>query len=165
MFNFKDLFVLDMANNHQGDVNHGLNIIREASEIVKKNNVRGAIKFQFRQLDSFIHKDFRKNPKEKHLIRFQSTEMSHKDYQKLYDEVSKNKLYSICTPFDEKSVDLIEKMKFDIIKVASCSAKDWPLLEKISQTDLPIIISTGGLDINNIDHLVSFLNIETANLH
>ena len=81
MFNFKDLFVLDMANNHQGDVNHGLNIIREASEIVKKNNVRGAIKFQFRQLDSFIHKDFRKNPKEKHLIRFQSTEMSHKDYQ------------------------------------------------------------------------------------
>ncbi len=168
MFNFKDLFVLDMANNHQGDVNHGLNIIREASEIVKKNNVRGAIKFQFRQLDSFIHKDFRKNPKEKHLIRFQSTEMSHKDYQKLYDEVTKNKLYSICTPFDEKSVDLIEKMKFDIIKVASCSAKDWPLLEKISQTDLPIIISTGGLEINNIDHLVSFFkhrNCQFALMH
>ena len=46
-----------MANNHQGDVNHGLNIIREASEIVK-NNVRGAIKFQFRQLDKFHSQRF-----------------------------------------------------------------------------------------------------------
>ena len=48
-------------------------------------------------------------------------------------------------------------MKFDIIKVASCSANDWPLLEKVSQTGrFPIIISTGGLLIEDIDKLVSF---------
>ena len=58
--------------------------------------------------------------------------------------------------FDEESVDIIKEMNFDIIKVASCSAKDWPLIEKIADTNLPIIFSTGGLDINNIDDLVSF---------
>ena len=46
-------------------------------------------------------------------------------------------------------------MKFDIIKLPVVPLR-LALLEKISQTDLPIIISTGGLDINNIDHLVSF---------
>ncbi len=156
MFNFKNLFVLDMANNHQGDVSHGLDIITEASEVVKKNDVRAGIKFQFRQLQTFIHKKYKKNPKQKHLLRFQSTELTSEDYQLLFNKVKEMGLYTICTPFDEESVDIIEDMNFDIIKVASCSAKDWPLLEKISQSNLPIIISTGGLEISNIDHLVSF---------
>ena len=30
-----------------------------------------------------------------------------------------------CTPFDEDSIDLIEKMKFDILKIASVSSNDW----------------------------------------
>ena len=35
---------------------------------------------------------------------------------------------------DEESVELVEEMKFDIVKVASCSSKDWPLL-KIALTN------------------------------
>jgi len=156
LFNFKDLFILDIANNHQGDLSHGIEIIDEVAEVSNQNDVKAAIKFQFRQLDSFIHKNFTKNPKEKHLIRFKSTELKTDDYEKLHNRVKESGLYSMCTPFDEESVDLIEKMNFDLIKVASCSAKDWPLLERISQTNIPVVISTGGLDINNIDHLVSF---------
>ena len=49
-------------------------------------------------------------------------------------------------------------MNFDIIKVASCSAKDWPLIEKISDLRKPIIASTGGLELDDIDNLVSFFN-------
>ena len=60
-FDFKDLFVLDMANNHQGDVEHGLNIVRSFSKIVKENKARAAMKFQFRQLDTFIHPDHQEN--------------------------------------------------------------------------------------------------------
>lgn len=37
-FNFHDLFVLDMANNHQGSVSHGQKIIQETSEVLKKND-------------------------------------------------------------------------------------------------------------------------------
>ena len=35
-FNFKDLFILDIANNHQGSLNHGLEIINQHSKIIKK---------------------------------------------------------------------------------------------------------------------------------
>ena len=45
---------------------------------------------------------------------------------------------------------------FDIIKVASCSAKDWPLLEAIADSGKPVICSTGGLSTEDIDNVVSF---------
>ena len=34
--NFNDLFVFDLANNHQGDLDHAINIIDQFSLIVKK---------------------------------------------------------------------------------------------------------------------------------
>ena len=48
-FNFNNLFVLDLANNHQGSVEHGLKIIKECGKVVRKHKVRAALKFQFRQ--------------------------------------------------------------------------------------------------------------------
>jgi N-acetylneuraminate synthase len=62
----------------------------------------------------------------------------------------------MCTPFDEASVAKIMNMGFDIIKVASCSARDWPLLERIAGSGLPIVASTGGLVQEEVDDLVSF---------
>ena len=155
-FNFDRLFVLDIANNHQGDLNHGLKIINSMSKVIKENKVDAAIKFQFRQLDSLIHPNHRQNSDAKHIDRFISTKLDIEDYKLLLNEIKKNGLKSICTPFDELSVDIIVEMKFDFIKVASCSAKDWPLLEKIASAGLPVIASTGGLTIPEVDSLVSF---------
>ena len=47
-------------------------------------------------------------------------------------------------------------MNFDIVKVASCSSRDWPLLEKVAESGKPLILSTGGLTYNDIDDVVSF---------
>lgn len=55
---FQDLFVLELANNHWGKLERGLKIIEEFSHIVRFNNVKAAIKLQFRDVDNFIHKDF-----------------------------------------------------------------------------------------------------------
>ena len=61
-----------------------------------------------------------------------------------------------CTPFDEASIPVIEEQKLDIIKVASCSFTDWPLLECIVKTDKPIIASTAGATLEEIDRVISF---------
>jgi len=155
-FDFKDLLILDMANNHQGDVEHGLNIVRSFAKVVKENKSRAALKFQFRELDTFIHADHQKSSDHKQVQRFLSTRLPWDKYQKLLDEVRGQGLVSMCTPFDEASVDVICDMDFDVIKVASCSGKDWPLLEKIADADKPVIFSTGGLTLRDIDNLVSF---------
>ncbi|MDJ1502574.1 N-acetylneuraminate synthase family protein [Xanthocytophaga agilis] len=159
---FNDLFIFEMANNHQGDVNHGLAIIREMGKIKRKYNINAAVKFQYRQLDTFIHPDYRNNTEAKHISRFLSTELSLDDYYTMVKATREEGLVTICTPFDEESVDIILKHGIEIIKVASASADDWPLLQKIAKAGKPIIASTGGLLMPQIDNLVSFLRHRTV---
>ena len=157
-FNFKELFVLDMANNHQGSLEHGVNIIEQHSHVIEKFGVRVGIKFQFRNLPEFVHPDDQLDTKNKHVPRFLATKLEWEDYAKLIAKVHDKNLLAICTPFDEYSVDKIVELGFDVIKIASCSAKDWPLIEKVAETGLPIIASTGGLPLKDVDKLVSFLH-------
>ncbi|MBI2082686.1 MAG: N-acetylneuraminate synthase family protein [Deltaproteobacteria bacterium] len=162
-YNFDGLFIFEMANNHQGDLEHGLRIINEVAKEAYHADVRGAFKFQFRDLDTFIHPDHQSGSTNKHIPRFLSTRLSQDQFKTLFDEVRKRGLVTICTPFDETSVDHIVRQGIEIIKIGSCSAKDWPLLEKVSQTGKPVICSTGGLEIADIDKLVSFFNHRGVN--
>ena len=156
-FDFKQLFVLDMANNHQGSVEHGLSIVRAVADVVGKHGVRAALKFQFRQLDHFIHPTHQEDSDVKMVQRFLSTRMDRRQFQTLLDETRAKGLLTMCTPFDEQSVPIIFDMGFDLLKVASCSARDWPLLEEVANAGKPVIVSTGGLDLNDVDSVVSFL--------
>ncbi|MEX0828271.1 MAG: D-lyxose/D-mannose family sugar isomerase, partial [Haliea sp.] len=154
--------------NHQGDVQHGLAIVEAVGKLAKKHAVRGALKFQFRQLDTFIHPVHHTDSDHRQVTRFQSTRLSRDDFRRLLDQVRSNGLISMCTPFDEESVDLIEIMGIELIKIASCSARDWPLLERVAASDKPVIFSTGGLDLAHIDDLVSFFDhrgVEYAIMH
>ena len=157
-FDFKDLFVFDMANNHQGQVEHGLRIIREISQVVQANGVRGALKFQFRQLDTFIHPAHMEGSSNRHIPRFLSTGLSKEEFTTLTEEVRRNGLITVATPFDEESVDMITELEIELVKVGSCSATDWPLLEKIADCNKPVIFSTGGLTWKQIGYLVSFFD-------
>lgn len=154
---FENLYVLDIANNHFGNLNHGLKIINQFSKIVKKNKIKAAFKFQFRDLETFIHKSEFNNQNNHYVKRFLDTKLSELNFKKLLDQIKKNKILTSCTPFDEKSVDLIEKLNFNIIKIASVSANDFSLLSRVSKNNIPKIISTGGLGTEEIDKVVSFM--------
>ena len=165
---FQDIFVFDLANNHQGQVEHGKQIISSIGEKVAKWGVNGVMKFQYRQLDTFIHPDHQISSDEKYVQRFQSTRLGVADQKELFNTAKSAGLLTMCTPFDEESVDVIVETGFDYIKVASCSAKDWPLLEKIAAATMPVVFSTGGLDLSDIDKLVSFFEhrgIPAAMMH
>ena len=157
-FDFNDLIVLDLANNHQGDIKHALNIIKSMGEVVRKHGVKVGIKFQFRQMDSFIHPDHHEGSDNKHIPRFLATRLTNDEYKILFNEIRAQGLLTICTPFDEESVDIIEEFDFDVIKIASCSATDWPLLQRVSEANKPIIFSTGGILLPAVDSLVSFFD-------
>ncbi len=139
-----------------GDVNHGLQIITQFSKLTKKYPFIFAFKFQFRNLDTFVHPDFKKRMDIKYVKRFSDAKLSEEDFRKLKKGVEKNGCISICTPFDEKSVVLIEEMNFDVIKIASCSFADWPLLERIATSGKPVIASTAGSTLAEIDRVVSY---------
>ena len=153
---FENLFVFDMANNHMGDVDHGMRIIQELHRVTSKFDFSSAIKFQYRDLDTFIHPGYKNNFEFKYVKRFQETRLSDDELFRLKKESDKQGFISMCTPFDENSVDKIVDFGFDIIKVASCSFTDWPLLEKIVETDKPVIASTAGATLDEIDRVVVF---------
>jgi sialic acid synthase SpsE/mannose-6-phosphate isomerase-like protein (cupin superfamily) len=154
---FNNLFILEMANNHMGDVEHGLRIINEMAVVARNYPFRYAIKFQYRDLDTFIHPDYRERTDLKYVKRFMETRISETDRLRLRDEVKRLGFVAICTPFDEPSVEAIGKHEYDVIKIGSCSFTDWPLLERIVKADKPIIASTAGASLDDIDKVVSFL--------
>ena len=153
---FQDLFVFDMANNHMGDLDHGLKIINELHNITIGSRFDCALKFQYRDLDTFIHPEYKENFDFKYVKRFQETRLSDNALFRLKQEVDRLGFISMCTPFDENSVTKILKFDFDIIKIASCSFTDWPLLERIANTNKPIIASTAGAPLEEIDRVVVF---------
>lgn len=153
---FDKLFIFEMANNHMGDVVHGIRVIREHHDAAQGFGFRFAFKLQYRNLDTFIHPAFKERTDIKYIKRFSETRLDKAEFRALKDEMSRLGFIAICTPFDEKSVDLIEEHGFDIIKIASCSFTDWPLLERIAQTDKPIIASTAGASMEDIDKVIAY---------
>lgn len=154
----KPLFVFEMANNHQGDVSHGKMIIRELEDACKDYTeyFNFAIKLQYRDLDTFIHPDFQGREDIKNVKRFRETRLNESQFKELYDEIRECRFYAICTPFDEPSVDLVVEHGYDVIKIASCSCTDWPLLEKIAKQDKPVIASAAGASLEDIMKVVNF---------
>ncbi len=153
---FENLFVFEMANNHQGSLEHGFNIIDAMADISREYQLNAVVKLQYRQLDTFIHPDFRKREDVKHIPRFISTALSRDEFRMLIERIKGSGMNAMVTPFDEASVDVCLEHDVDIIKVASCSAEDWPLLEKVAVAGKPVIFSTGGVPISGVDRLVSF---------
>ena len=165
---FENLVIFEMANNHQGSVEHGLEIIRLLGEAARKHHINAAVKFQYRDLDTMIHPDYKDRTDVKHIPRFLSTRLTSDQFYTMVSAVREEGMLTMCTPFDEKSVDLCMDHGIDIIKIASCSATDWPLLEKVAETGRPVIISSGGKTFSDMDKIYNFLmhrNVDFAMLH
>lgn len=153
---FENLFVLEAANNHWGQVERGLKIVRDFGSVVRYNNVRAAIKLQFRQVDNFIHKDFAGNKEIRYISKTEATKMNFEQFAVLVKEIINVGCIPMATPFDEASVDMCIDFDMPILKVASSDVNDWPLLEKIASTRRPVIVSSGGASEKDLDDVVNF---------
>ena len=154
----KPLFVFEMANNHMGDPAHGIRTIRAMREACSgfEQAFDFAFKLQYRDLDTFIHRSMQGRNDIKYIKRFEETRLDDDALRRLVDEMRTVGFATVCTPFDENSVDRIEAHGIDTIKIASCSFGDWPLMERIAAADKPVIASTAGASEDVIDQVVSF---------
>jgi N-acetylneuraminate synthase len=137
---FDGLFVLELANNHWGSLDRGLKIVTDFARVVRFNNVKAAIKLQFRDVDRFIHKDFRHRQDIRYIKKTIDTQMTKEEFRTLVNHVVNQGGIPMATPFDEDSVDFMMELG----------------IEKIAKTRKPAIVSTGGSSLKDIDDLVSF---------
>src|SRR5512136_284271 len=113
---FEELFVLEMANNHWGSVERGLKIIKQFAQVVRFNNVRAAIKLQIRDVDSFIHKDFRNRTDIRYIKKTLDTRLPKEAIARMTEAIRKGGCVTCATPFDEASVDLCTELGIQILK-------------------------------------------------
>jgi N-acetylneuraminate synthase len=153
---FEGLFVLEMANNHWGNLARGKEIVDQFAELVRHHEVRAAMKLQFRDVESFIHSSFKGNQDLRYIKKTEATRMTQQAFAELVAHIRSSGCIPMATPFDEASVGLCEEFEFEIIKVASSDHNDWPLLERISKARKPVIVSTGGASEKSLDDVVAF---------
>lgn len=155
--NQRPLFIYEMANNHMGDVEHGIRIVRELKEASEGFPFGFCVKLQYRDIGTCIHPDYKGRYDLKYVKRFSETHLSWEQYKQIKDAIVDAGFLSMCTPWDENSVDKIAEHGFDFMKIPSCYMSDWPLLERIARYDLPIAASTAGEPLEEVDRVVSFL--------
>ncbi len=153
---FEELFVLELANNHLGSLERGLKIVAEFAQVVRFNNVRATIKLQFRDVDSFIHKDFVDRKDLRYVKKTLETRLTDEDLATLVRAIRQAGFTATATPFDERSVDLCVELGIPILKLASSDLNDWVLIEKIAKTKKPVVVSTGGSSLKDVDDIVTF---------
>ena len=153
---FENIFVLELANNHWGKLDRGLKIIMDHGTVTRYNNVKAAIKLQFRDVDEFIHPEFKGDTELRYIKKTEDTKLSREDFARMVEKIRSIGCIPMATPFDEASVDLCIDFDMPIIKIASSDMNDWMLIEKIASTRRPTIASTGGASEKDLDDLVRF---------
>lgn len=64
----------------------------------------------------------------------------------------------LSTPFYLEAVDLLEKVGVDRYKIASGDITFYPLLERIGATGRPVLLSTGGSTLKEVEQAVNLLD-------
>ncbi len=96
-------------------------------------------------------------------------ELNKEEHIVLFEYARSRGIMIFSTPFDEKSVDVLEELGVDLYKIASFSLTNYPLLRYIALKNKPMIMSTGLHTLGEIEEAVKVIyetgNIQLALLH
>lgn len=139
----KTFIIAEIGNNHNGDINLALEMIDKSIEIGVD-----CVKFQMRNLkEVYREKSLNKSGDDlgsEYIIDLLNKfELSVKDHRRLFEYCKKRGITYLCTPWDKKSVDVLEDFGVYGYKVASADLTNTPLLKRLVKTNKPLILSTG----------------------
>ena len=161
--------IAEIGVNHNGILDLALQLIDAAVDAGVD-----AVKFQKRNLEKLYPKKYLDNVNagEKNLAYLlpilQRVELSDDDYLRLVEYCRKKEITFMCTPFDTSSADFLDQIGVPAFKVASADMTNLPLLDHLSKTGKPMILSTGMSSMEEVEFTVNFLKereVEFALLH
>lgn len=150
--------IAEIGNNHNGSFDRAIQMIDLAA-----NMGADCAKFQMRHLDEVYRqrtlcKDGEDLGTEYVLDLLRRFELSVEDHHRLAAHCAQKGILYLCTPWDARSVDVLEGLGVPAYKVASADLTNLPLLDKLAGTGKPLILSTGMSRPEEVRYTVDFLN-------
>ncbi len=150
--------IAEIVNNHNGSFERAVEMVNQAVELGVD-----CVKFQMRHLDQvYRSRSLSKSGEDlgtEYIIdllhRF---ELSVDEHRELAAYCEKKGILYMCTPWDFRSVEVLEDFGVKAYKVASADLTNLPLIEKLTATGKPLILSTGMSTANEVQEVVNFLN-------
>lgn len=157
----KNILIAEAGVNHNGSLKIG-------EKLIKAAKLAGAdcVKFQTYKADELTTKKAKRfwsweGEKKKNGSQYDSysilDKFNFKEYYNLNKLCIKYNIEFQSTPFDLKSVDLLEKINVKTYKIASCDITNFSLIEKISKTNKPIFLSTGASNLFEISNAIKLI--------
>jgi N,N'-diacetyllegionaminate synthase len=154
------LVIAEAGVNHNGDMELAHKLIDAA-----KKSGANAVKFQ-----SFVAEDLVTPQAEKAVYQVQTTgssgnqcdmlkalELTYSQQEELKAHCEEIGIIYLCTPYEEKSADLLKDLDVAAYKIASTDTNNLPFLRYIAKTDIPVILSTGMSSIGEVEDAVNVL--------
>src|SRR4051794_24306655 len=148
--------IAEIGHNHQGDVEKAKELIRAAHECGAN-----AVKLQKRDNRALFARDYFERPYENEFS-FGRTYGEHREaleldvgaYRELQVYARELGLTFFATAFDFESADLLAELDLPAYKFASGDLRNTPLLRHVAGFGKPLLISTGGATIEDVERAV-----------
>ena len=152
----KALIVAEISANHNNDFNKFKKLINAAkksgADFVKiQTYTPNSLTLNSKRNDFALNKD---NPwgKKKYLWNlYDKAQTSHELTSKIFKYSRRIGMEIFSSPFDLDSVDYLKKLNCPAYKIASPEINHIPLIEKVAETQKPIILSLGLAKKNDIE--------------
>jgi sialic acid synthase SpsE/sugar phosphate isomerase/epimerase len=166
--NQRIFIIAEIGNNHNGSFDSAIDLIDKAYD-----SGADCVKFQLRHIDEVyrsrsINKTGEDLGTEYVIDLLKKFELPTQDHFRLNDYCKSKGITYLCTPWDSKSVDILEEIGVPAYKVASADLTNLPLIQYISKTQKPMFLSTGMSSLEEISNTVQYLkelNSEFVLLH
>ena len=152
--------IAEIGVNHNGDVQLAEKLIKEMAKAGCN-----AVKFQTFQTKNLVTRTAEKAAYQKSNIgtsesqfdMLKKLELSESEFFYLKSICEQNSVEFMSTPFDESSVDMLEKIGVLRYKLSSGDITNKRLLQYVARTEKPMILSTGMCDLEEIKEAISWV--------
>jgi sialic acid synthase SpsE len=153
----KPCFIIaEIGINHDGNIDKAKELISIAS-----NTGASAVKFQ-----SFIPEDlYSAEACPEGIELLNRYKLSFEDQQYLFDYAKLLGILFLSTPFEFKSAKMLADLGVEAFKIGSGEINYFEFLEYIAKFDKPVILSTGGSSISDVDKALGTIkNVTSADV-
>jgi len=157
----KTIIIAEAGVNHNGDIQTAKRLIDVASDAGVDY-----IKFQTFKAERLVSPSAQKakyqikndtSNDDSQLNMLKKLELSDANHKELISYCKSKKISFFSTAFDEEGISYLSSLNFDMFKIPSGELTNFPYLRAIAKTGLPVILSTGMANIDEIQKSIGVL--------